>query len=64
MSAYASVLLISAVILAIIFGFIFAIGRKFKPENPGFGKVMIIVSVIGMIVCVVAAVIVAMAYLV
>jgi hypothetical protein len=36
MSAYASVLLISAVILAIIFGFIFAIGRKFKPENPGF----------------------------
>lgn len=61
MSAYASVLLISAVILAIIFGFIFAIGRKFKPENPGFGKVMMIVGIIGMVVCVIAAIIVAIA---
>lgn len=59
MSAYASVLLISAVILAIIFGFIFAIGRKFKPENPGFGKVMMVVGVIGLVVCVIAAIIVA-----
>jgi FtsH-binding integral membrane protein len=60
MTAYASVLLISAVILAIIFGFIFAIGRKFKSENAGFGKAMMIVGVIGAVVCVIAGVVVAM----
>lgn len=61
MSAYASILLISAVLLAVIFGFIFAIGRKFKSENAGFGKAMTIVGVIGMIVCVIAAIIVIVA---
>lgn len=61
MSAFTSILLISAVILAVIFGFIFAIGRKFKGENAGFGKAMMIDGVIGMVVCVIAAIIVAIA---
>ncbi|WP_125710665.1 hypothetical protein [Lacticaseibacillus porcinae] len=60
MSAYTSILVISAVILAIIFGFIFAIGRKFKSENPGFGKAMMIVGVVGAVVCVIAGIVAAM----